>query len=160
MSDNHYPHLGDVLIHRATARVGGKHRVSPSQVFVAGRRRGARSGLPCLPAASRRPAVCRRFGAGHADFALPGPAGCLRQTLGPPQSECDDCARSMSRVVLNCCDGTSPSGATTNSITDMDIALGETVVPPWHHRAQSLSFANARSSNAAVAGFTSSLRWM
>jgi hypothetical protein len=34
-----------------------------------------------------------------------------------------------------------------------------TVLPPWQHRGQSSSFGNARSSSAAVAGFTSSLRW-
>jgi hypothetical protein len=36
----------------------------------------------------------------------------------------------------------------------------DTVPPPWRHRIQSSSFANARSRSAAVAGFTSSLRWM
>jgi hypothetical protein len=37
---------------------------------------------------------------------------------------------------------------------------GKAVLPPWQHRVQSSSLLNALSSNAAVSGFTSSLRWM
>jgi len=51
---------------------------------------------------------------------------------------------------------------TANLLGREDCGSGnaKTALPPWQHRDYSSSRSNARSSNAAVSGFTSSLRWM